>query len=167
MKKLNKNNKGFSLVELLVVIAIMVVLVGVLAPTLLGNIEKSREAKDYQSLDTIAGSLQTCLMDEKVYDEVFPTNADFSANLLDVYKNTGNKYTQLKAALEDALAKSAVYDASEKISLFGGKLAKTAIADNGTIKIQISSSTGKITVSLNDKDGNAVVGKTVTYTVTR
>ena len=28
MKKLNKNNKGFSLVELLVVIAIMVVLVG-------------------------------------------------------------------------------------------------------------------------------------------
>ena len=35
MKKLNKNNKGFSLVELLVVIAIMVVLVGVIAPSLL------------------------------------------------------------------------------------------------------------------------------------
>ena len=32
MKKLNKDNKGFSLVELLVVIAIMVVLVGVIAP---------------------------------------------------------------------------------------------------------------------------------------
>ena len=39
MKKLNKNNKGFSLVELLVVIAIMVVLVGVIAPTLLKIIE--------------------------------------------------------------------------------------------------------------------------------
>ena len=38
MKKLNKNNKGFSLVELLVVIAIMVVLVGVVAPTLLCDI---------------------------------------------------------------------------------------------------------------------------------
>ena len=35
MKKLKNNNKGFSLVEILVVIAIMVVLVGVLAPTIL------------------------------------------------------------------------------------------------------------------------------------
>ena len=52
MKKLNKNNKGFSLVELLVVIAIMVVLVGVIAPSLLSNIEKTREAKELQALDT-------------------------------------------------------------------------------------------------------------------
>lgn len=47
MKKLNKNNKGFSLVELLVVIAIMVVLIGVVAPSLLGNIEKSKRSKGY------------------------------------------------------------------------------------------------------------------------
>ena len=58
MKKLNKNNKGFSLVELLVVIAIMVVLVGVLAPSLLSNIEKTRESKDIQALDTLAGNIQ-------------------------------------------------------------------------------------------------------------
>lgn len=65
MKKLNKNNKGFSLVELLVVIAIMVVLVGVLAPTLLGNIEKTREAKDIQAVDTLAGNVQAAMTDEK------------------------------------------------------------------------------------------------------
>lgn len=70
MKKLNKNNKGFSLVELLVVIAIMVVLVGVIAPTVLGNIEKSREAKDIQSLDSVAAAIQYALADEAAFEEV-------------------------------------------------------------------------------------------------
>ena len=70
MKKLNKNNKGFSLVELLVVIAIMVVLVGVLAPTLLGNIEKSRVSSDIQVLDSIAGAIQSAIgSDEKAYTD--------------------------------------------------------------------------------------------------
>lgn len=68
MKKLNKDNKGFSLVELLVVIAILVVLVGVVAPTLLNNIEKSKEAKDVQALDSIASAVQSALADEKAYD---------------------------------------------------------------------------------------------------
>lgn len=49
-KKAKKNNKGFSLVELIVVIAIMAVLVGVLAPTLIGNIEKSRESRIFRTL---------------------------------------------------------------------------------------------------------------------
>lgn len=64
MKKLNKNNKGFSLVELLVVIAIMVVLVGVIAPTLLRNIEKSRVSRDIQTLDSVASAVQATLTAE-------------------------------------------------------------------------------------------------------
>ena len=68
-KKAKKNNKGFSLVELIVVIAIMAVLVGVLAPTLIGNIEKSRESKDLQNLDSIRQAVVTAMADEKVYSE--------------------------------------------------------------------------------------------------
>lgn len=69
-KKAKKNNKGFSLVELIVVIAIMAVLVGVLAPTLIGNIEKSRESKDLQNLDSIRQAAVTALANEAAYNKV-------------------------------------------------------------------------------------------------
>lgn len=70
MKNSKMNNGGFSLVELIVVIAIMAVLVGVLAPTLIGNIEKSREAKDLQNLDSIRQAVVTSIADEATWNQV-------------------------------------------------------------------------------------------------
>ena len=56
-KQKSLNNKGFSLVELIIVVAIMAVLVGVLAPTYLGYVEKSKKSTDVQNAQELATSI--------------------------------------------------------------------------------------------------------------
>ena len=68
MKKLlqkRKNNKGFSLVELIVEVAIMAVLIGVLVPTLVRNVEKSKKQKDISTVEEVRNQLTIALADEK------------------------------------------------------------------------------------------------------
>ena len=74
IKKTYKNfvsgKSGFSLVELIVVIAIMAVMAAVLAPALLGYVEKSRAQKDYSAMGEVSNSVQLSLADSSVYDEL-------------------------------------------------------------------------------------------------
>ena len=122
MKKLAKNNKGFSLVELIVVIAIMAVLVGVLAPQLIKYVEKSRQATDIQNCDSIATTLKTYFSDkEGLADTIVVT-----------VTNTG-------ATSTDAGATQALSDAG----LTGTKL-KGAEWSGDKITITYTSATGKI-----------------------
>lgn len=61
-----KNNKGFSLVELIIVIAIMAVLVGVLAPTYLQYVEKSKKSNDVSSVDSVINACEIGAIDPEV-----------------------------------------------------------------------------------------------------
>lgn len=104
MKKMN--NKGFSLVELIVVIAIMAVLMGVLAPTLIGNIEKSRESKDLQNLDSIYNAINTVLATETGAKEGKASYAGSSTKVNDVLAKASANQNAFDKKLIEALGTS-------------------------------------------------------------
>lgn len=65
-KYLSGSNEGFSLVELIIVIAIMAILIGVVALAVIPYLEKSRESKDLQALDTVASAVTTAIADKQI-----------------------------------------------------------------------------------------------------
>ena len=59
-----KSKKGFTLIELIIVVAIMAVLVALLAPNVLKYLEKSKVAKDINTLDSVRLAIEAEIMDE-------------------------------------------------------------------------------------------------------
>ena len=69
-KKLNKDNKGFSLIEILTVVAILSVFVVVLVPAFVGHIGESKLDRDYTKFDSITNAIRTACAEPEVKNEV-------------------------------------------------------------------------------------------------
>jgi len=149
MKK--TNNKGFSLVELIVVIAIMAVLMVVVGPQLLKNVEKSRIQRDNSAIAEIANAVKIAVADEEVNKAVAAS---------DSIEATAGKFTFNSAG--DALDKELYSTLGAEIKLTSNAYTKTGATQP---KLTITKSGLNVTIKgenlVEPKDGTTPL--TITY----
>ncbi len=144
-----KSKKGFSLVELIVVIAIMAVLVGVLAPTLIGYVEKSRAQRDASNLEELRHNVELAIADETVYQELA---FDDTTNVATLTFTNAGKVLDVTSGCGDAdseLYKALVGKVGAKIDLTSKKYGKN---QNYVVTITYYPDTENVKVTDNASD---------------
>lgn len=134
-QKLNKNQKGFSLVELIIVIAIMAVLVGVLAPAFLRYVEKSRKSADVSAIDSIMSAMEAVAIDPTINmpkDGI--VQAEFTATGAITFHSTS---LAAKTAMDEICGEPKLKSTTWK-GVSG--ILQGTVGANGTIKFELSES---------------------------
>lgn len=138
--KAKSSNAGFSLVELIIVVAIMAVLIGVLAPSVFGQLEKAKVAKDKATVDAIATAVLIAWSDPDVTDK--PAVADNSIVSIPIGVTVGS-YMVIYDGSESCFA-------SECQTILGYSIVKfDSMAFSGvtSLRTEINSATGKVQVT--------------------
>jgi type IV pilus assembly protein PilA len=150
MKNRKEDNRGFSLVELIIVIAIMAILVGIVGTQVIPYINKSKESKDYQIINSYGTAATTAY---STYAEKVTANVT-----VDVYGDKAD--TGVKGTLANEIITLTGYDALSNLtdkmgSTKGGKIAK--------IEITFDVTSGKtITTKALDASGKSLFDDVVT-----
>lgn len=92
-----RKNKGFSLIELIIAIAILVILTGLLAPQFMKYIERAKQAKGIQTLDSINNGVQVA------YIDALTDSIDNKATVQQIVINRGETMGGINTTLEDTL----------------------------------------------------------------
>lgn len=141
--EMKMNNKGFSLVELIVVIAIMAILVGVLAPSVIGQLDKAKVAKDKQAIDAVATAVATAYADPAIVDDKEITS--FSV------VHTQDSLTEASDDPDLTHFLDVIYNI---VGYENTLLESNEFKDVDELTIDINATTGKITVSCTGASGD-------------
>ena len=136
-----KNNKGFSLVELIIVIAIMAVLVGVLAPTYLQYVEKSKKSNDVSTVDSVINACEIGAIDPEVMTDTTSTLTITPDSMTITPSAEAGATGKWKAAVEAAVGTGA--DVKLKSQNWDGdKVIVTATRDTTTGAVNFAYASG-------------------------
>ena len=141
LAKLQDNKKkGFSLVELIIVIAIMAILVGVVASQVIPYIEKSRQAKDVETLNNLSSDLVVAITDASTKGDV----AGFTITLT----GTNGTVTAASSNLPDAVnnAYKAIHG-SYITDAIGAMSFKSDEVGKGTVTVTYTNTDNKLVIT--------------------
>ena len=121
LKKAKKDNKGFSLVELIIVIAIMAILVGIVGTQVIPYINKSKESKDFQIINSYGTAATTAYSSNA-------ENVTAETTTIVMYGATAPA-AGIETTLYDEIKSLTGYDAIDKLTdKMGSKKGKTIAA---------------------------------------
>ncbi len=149
-EELKKDQKGFTLVELIVVLVILAIMAALLAPALLGYIDKARSAKYLEEVRSITTAIQA-INDERYAKADDRVDLSKTTDLAEINKLVYPTVVKVGAAT-DIIYKGAA-DAAEKkdryIVVYVSNLSFTS-QDTKTISATMANTTADWEVTVGD-----------------
>ena len=154
-KRKEEGNKGFSLVELIIVIAIMAILVGIVGTQVIPYINKSKESKDLQIINSFSTAAVSSYSENA--DKISATTGTITINVYG--SNSGDASTLAEAIKEKTYKNSG--------AVFGQAAAGSTAATPSKMKSKKGKTITdvKITINLDDKTvtTQAMAGSTAIF----